>query len=486
VWDVVKDPIFETFINWSEFTLKMHRRLSWVVCCMVISLSAIAVSFAAEDAGDELIGMVLELIQDKDKDVRAVGLDQIRAEAKGEAATKRFAAELPKLPADAQAALVRALADRGDAAARPAVLSLLESTREESVRVAALEALGALGEPADLQILVKALAANSKNERAAARASLVRLRGDTVPKAMIDAKSVAPVPTRIALIEILTERRALETVPNILVSALNDAPVRSAALTSLSQLAGPEHVTGMLQAVLRTEKGAEREAAEKAVAQVCARVREIDKRADPVLAAITELSPTQQAELLPTLGRVGGPAALEIIEMAIASDNGLRHDNGLRGLCNWPDASVASRLIDLAKSEPHPEHRQMALSALIRVAPLPDKRSADERLELLKTALEMSTRPEDRKLVIKRARAIRTVETLRFVVPFIDQPAYAETACETVVELAHHRELRDAHKPEFHAALDKVLKTSKDPTLIERATRYKKGQTWARPMPTQA
>jgi len=463
----------------------MHRCSSWVVGCLAVSFSAVAMTRAAEDAGDELIGMVLELLQDKDKDVRAVGLDQIRTEARGEAATKRFAAELPKLPTEAQVALVSALADRGDAAARPAVLSLLDGKRDEPVRVAALDALGRLGEPADLQILINALAANSKNERVAARASLVRLRGDAVPKAMIDAIPAAAVPIRIALIEILTERRALETVPNILASALNDPPVRSAALASLSQLAGPEHVAGMLQVVLQAKKGAEREAAEKAVAQVCARIADGDKRADPLLAAMKEVSASEQIELLPALGRVGGPAAVEIIEMAIASGDVPRHDNGLRGICNWPDASMAVRLIELARSEPHPEHRQMALSALIRVAPLPDKRSAGERLELLKTVLEMSTRDEDRKLVIRRARAIRTVETLRFVLPFVDEPAFAETACETVVELAHHRELRDANKPEFHAALDRVLRTSKDPTLIERATRYKKGQTWARPMPAQ-
>jgi hypothetical protein len=200
---------------------------------------------------------------------------------------------------------------------------------------------------------------------------------------------------------------------------------------------------------------------------------------------MSELAPEAQTELLPVLGRVGGQAGLKVVEAAIGSDDAPRHDNGIRAICNWPDASIGPRLIELAKSEPHPEHRQLALGALIRVAPLPDKRPAGERLDLLKTAFDMSTRQEDRRLVIRRAKAIRTVETLRFVVPFVDDPALAETASETVVELAHHRELRDANKPEFHAALDKVLKTSKDATVLERATRYKKGQTWAKPMPAQ-
>ncbi len=58
---------------------------------------------------------------------------------------------------------------------------------------------------------------------------------------------------------------------------------------------------------------------------------------------------------------------------------------------------------------------------------------------------------------------------------------YAQQACQSVVELAHHRELRDENKAEFDRALDKVIQASKDATVIDRANRYKKGQTWVRP-----
>src|SRR5205085_11419918 len=107
-------------------------------------------------------------------------------------------------------------------------------------------------------------------------------------------------------------------------------------------------------------------------------------------------------------------------------------------------------------------HRTMALAALIRVAPLPDKRPDNEKLELLQKALSMCTRQEERASVLKRARAIRTVQTLRFLVPYLDQPPFAQEACESVVELAHHRELRDPNKAEFERALDKVIQTSKN------------------------
>ena len=135
------------------------------------------------------------------------------------------------------------------------------------------------------------------------------------------------------------------------------------------------------------------------------------------------------------------------------------------------------RLLDLAQTAGDAEHRLLALRALIRVAPLPDQRPAAEKLDLMKKAMTLATRDEERNLILKRCSAIRTIESLRFVAPYMEQPAYAQQACATVVELAHHRELREPNKAEFDPALDAVIRISKDAQVIDRAKRYQKGQT---------
>ena len=96
---------------------------------------------AADDNGDELVETIVNLLSDKDKDLRAVGLEQVREQAEGPAATRRFAALLPKLCAEAQIGLLDALADRGDHAARPAVVGMLKS-EDPMVRAAAIRARG--------------------------------------------------------------------------------------------------------------------------------------------------------------------------------------------------------------------------------------------------------------------------------------------------------------------------------------------------------
>ena len=52
----------------------------------------------------------------------------------------------------------------------------------------------------------------------------------------------------------------------------------------------------------------------------------------------------------------------------------------------------------------------------------------------------------------------------------------------TVVELAHHRELREPNKAEFDKALDAVIRISKDADVVDRAKRYKKNQTRQMPV----
>jgi HEAT repeat protein len=459
-----------------------------VIRFLVMAVVALAVSRAcAQEEDQQLVDLVVNLLNEKDKDLRALGLEQVRTEAKGAAATKRFAAELPKLPADAQAGLLRALADRGDAVARPAVLDLLKTSRDEPVRVAAISAVGALGEQADLKLLVQMLAAGPKAEQSAARASLVRLRGTTVSAGIAAEIKQAPSAAAVALIEILATRRALETIPNLLAAAVGDeTAVRRAAMNALGQLAGPEHIPGMVQGVLKSDRGAQRDAAERAIAAVSGRISDPSTRAEPLMKAWRSLDSADQNTVLPALGRVGGPQALVVVEAAIADADAARHAAGMRALCNWPDASVAPQLIKLSQADEHTEHRSMSLAALIRVAPLPDGRPDGAKLELVKKVMTMCDNDEQRNLLLKRASAVRTVDTLRFVLPYVDQPPHGEAACESIVELAHHRGLREPNKAEFHKALDKVLAVTKDAVVIDRAKRYKADQTWVRPVAAKA
>lgn len=431
---------------------------------------------AASDDGN-LVGTVAALLADKDKDVRALGLQQVRDAAKGAKATQQFAALLPKLPPEAQTGLLDALADRGDKTARPEVLELLKSGNP-GVRDAAIRAIGSLGEPADIPKLIELLQAHGETERTAARASVAHLPGQAVDAAIVAELPRSTAKIQVELIEILATRRAISTVPQLIIVAEGSNPaVRKAAMAALGELAGPGDVAGMLRGVLKAKPGAEREAAEVAVMLVCNRIDAPSKRAEPVLAAWDKFSPDQQTKLLPTLGRVGTPDAMKIVEAAIASSDAAQSESGIRAICNWPDATVAPRLQALYQSASEPKRQELLLRALTRVAVLHDARSDSERLDLLKACMGMASNDDERNYVIKRASAVRTVESLRFLLPYLDQPALAQETCASITELAHHRDLRIPHEAEFNKALDAVIGICKDPVVLDHAQRYRQNKT---------
>jgi HEAT repeat protein len=437
---------------------------------------------AADVASSDLVQMIVKLLGERDNEFRAAGLDQIRTGAKGEAATKVFAAQLPKLDAAAQASLLSALADRGDAAARPGVLEVLASNANEPVRVAAIAALGKLGELADLPLLIKSLSASSGAEKAAAKSSLSRIQGATISTALAaDLASAAP-PAKVALIEVLATRRAKDVMPAFIKATVDDnGQVRSAAMTALGQIGRSEQIAEMIPGVLKADKGGERDNAERNVALVCSRIGNEDERGDALIKALASVGPAQTDQLLSLIGRVGGKKLINFVADIATGSDAARRKLGIDALSKWPDASVADKLLEITTKATEPAERSQAFQGYVKISATRDNRSDKQRLERMKQAMSIAKTPEEESLVLNRCRTAYDVETLRFVLPYIEKAPFAQLACETTVELAHHRELRDPNKAEFDKALDKVIAVSKDAVVVDRAGRYKRGETWNRP-----
>ncbi len=458
---------------------------SWLRTGSSVVLIALCLSgdvVVAQEPRGELVQMVVELLQNKDKDMRSAALEQIRYEAKGPAATVQFANQLPKLTPIAQTELLRALATRGDSSAKGQVLSLFKTSNDTSIRSAAVEALGELGDPTDLPLLMTAINGESIEIQTAAKKSLARMRHASVNQLLIEAMKNEPATTQASLIEVLVARRAVEAMPQISIATVDkDSKVRRAAMNALAELGTVNQIPAMVQGILMAEKGGERDAAEKAVVNLCNRIEKPDLRAEPVLASRAKLDDASQLELLSVVAKIGGPKALEAVQVTMASTNPIQRDVGLKAFCNWPDPGISDQLAKMIETTSNANERGIEFKALVRLAGTRDKRSDLDRLSRFKQAMSLASSTEERSLVINKCRSAYSVDTMRFVLPFLDQPEFAEIASETIVELAHHREVREPNKAEFDQVLDRVLLISKDATTKDRAIRYKKGETWQRP-----
>ncbi len=456
----------------------MNRRTRLCGVVVAAALSAILHGPApTASANDDVLPAILELLKDPDRELRSLALQRIRDGLEGAAVTQTLVEVFPTLSTEAQADLLVALGERGDKTARPAMLDAMESPVVE-VRVAALRAAASLGEAADVSLLVRRLTGTNQPETAAARSTLERLRSEGVDEALLAEFQQAPPQLRVELIDLLVARETTAGAPLLLAAAEGTDPdVRTAALAALGSLAGPEHVPALVRLLLATDDRAERGVLERNMMFACQQIDDHDRRAQPLLDVLSEVSEDCRLVLLSTLGRIGGAAAYQEVHAAIADRNPRRREAGIVALCNWPDASVAPHLLRFAQGAEERGQRIRAVRALMRVSVLTDQRSDAQRLALLKRALALATRDEEIVLALERARAVRTIESLRFVVPYLSKPEFAEAASATVVELAHHRDLRLPNRSEFDKALDLVIATSTNAQVVDRAERYRKDQT---------
>jgi len=378
--------------------------------------------------------------------------------------------------------LISTLAGRRDAAALPGLVSMAASA-DESVAAAAVRAIAALGGGAQVPMLVARLSGVGQ-VKDAARAALVAIQGPDVSPQLAAAAgdAAAPAATRGAIFEILAERRDRAAIPLFVAVAKADDPdLRAAAMRALAKLGGATEVPGMVVGYLTAVPGKERDDAERAILVVCAAGPEAKSAAAAVLAAYRAADPATQEAILSLVARVGDPEALAIIDAFVADPDPAKRKLGLTALSRWPDAAVKDRLLGLLAKTGDDGERRLLVGTLIRIAPIPNNGLSDaQRLALLADTMTLCTNDDDRRRILERAGAIRTIETLRFIVPSLDAPPLAESAAKGVVELAHQQKLRDAHKPEFTAALDRVVTVAKDPVTCERAKRYLEGKTWER------
>lgn len=420
---------------------------------------------------DDASPLILEVLSGGKPEEAAVVLGHVRYVPK--TGIIRLADSLAKLSPTAQVELLRALGPRRERAALPAVVAAARHA-DPAVRLAAIEALGGVGDASTVTLLDEAMRSGGDAANAARR-SLERVFADGVDEAVVALMKAQSDPGRRAqLIEVLERRRASSAVSALLTETeSDDGNVRRRAIAALANVAGAGDISAMVRGLLRMKDATERVEAERAVAQVCARIAESDLQADPVLEVYRAASALDQVTLLTLLGRIGGPKALVVLRESVADADASRRGPAIAALCEWPDDAVANDLAKLVESTPEGALKHRLIGALARVAVLPGERSNEDRLALLERAMKQASRPEERRAVIDRARQVHSIEAVRLAATGLDDPKTAALSCAVVVDLLHHDEVRNRHRDEADRLLDRVIAISKDRSLVERARSFK-------------
>lgn len=368
------------------------------------------------------------------------------------------------LPVPSRRALLGALSSPGGA---PLALALLKDP-EPSVRLAALTALGRLGDAGVAAELVRVAASTQGEEREAARKSLARIAARTTNARLLDLLSrSASVAVQREIILALRDRGAAEATPALRKRALSDeASLAVVALRALRDLAPAGELPALLDLLSRV---AEERAGEAEIA-----VAAVVRRAPDVTAATRTLldrleaaaSPAAKGRLLRVLGSLHSPAALAALRDALNGDQPALRLTALRVLSEWPDAAPLEALRQAAATG-DARMRALARRGLVRMIGLDRSRPVAARYALLAEVLEQAEDDATRRAVLGSLGTTPVKAAFDRAEALASRPGLRAEAQLALVQLG--RALAGAFPQEVRKTLERIAAAPATPDLGRQA-----------------
>lgn len=438
-----------------------------LMVAMALGLPGVAAAGAGDQPDQDIINMVIEALKSNDPQMQSGAITIVR-DIPGPEVTKALVQELPKLPATGQVQLLSVLGDRGDVTALPAVIEAGKS-QEESVRVAALRALGQLGGAANVLLLAERAAAGKGAEQKAAREGLYRLRGAQVDAAILKSLPSASPGVKAELIDAIGERNIAGAIETLLKAGKDEnRKVRLESLRVLRIVAKPEDMPALVNLLLETENEADRGEAEKMVAAVAHKIEDKTRQSAAVQAVLPNVKDApDRASLLRVLGRIGDAGSLPTLRAALASREAEVQDAAIRALADWPTAEPGPDLLKLAQTSANQVHKVVALRGFVRLLGLESDRTAEQTIDLYKKAMDLASDATEKKRVLAGLASTKSLAALNMAAGFLDDVALHLEAESAAVRIAPA--VVAANPQQVKEVLQKVIQGTQNETIREQA-----------------
>jgi len=388
-------------------------------------------------------------------------------EISGGKATAFFVKELPKLPPSVQVQLILALADRGDKGALSAIINTTKSDIP-AVRMAALEALGNLGDASSIDSLLQAAVLATGTEKEIVQQSLRRLRGQDIDAAMISRLAVVPPKQKVILMQTMEQRNAVIAAPDLIQTARSEnLSVHTASLKALRTLAGKEEVSSMIDLLVSADSSNTDQIRQTLVSVVrrCAYEKEAVK---DILAKQSQAKDVKQrSNLLLALGDLGVADGLPILRKSLQNSDAKIRYAAIQALSAWPDAQPVSDLLNVVKTSNTKTHRILALRGYVQLLDKAKNIPAQQKLLQYREAIKLAESNQEKKSILGVLANVKTVSALQYAQTFLSNANLKQEAAQACIAIAQVVYTRDIKTTK--AALEAVLAAEVMDTFQEPA-----------------
>ena len=407
--------------------------------------------------GEDGIALMVEQLKSDNAALRGVSLRAARL-IPGDAVAKALLDLLDDVPADQQAKLLTAMADRGDASALPSVVKAAGSDVEE-LRLAAIEALVALGGADNVGLLLKAAADDDEDIATAAQKVLIAMPGNDVDDAVVTAVADSEGEALALAIDAAGERRIMAASAALQKAAKSsDKGIQLAAVEALGKTVGLDELPGLIERLINAKDEEEKAVAAQAVKDTVIRMPDEDACAASIAKCMDSAPAEVKVFLMERLLDISGQAALKKVVAMARSDDEAMKDNATRILGSWVSADAAPELFELAKDLKEKKYKIRALRGYIRIARQLNP-SEEDRMKICANTLAIAERVDEKKLVLEVLGRYPSAASLKIAVSAADHDEIREEACQRALAIADRIVASD--KAAVAEAMPKVLEKTK-------------------------
>ena len=374
---------------------------------------------------------------------------------------------------EVRAEIIVMLGKRGDSSALPHILAEMKS-EAQIVRQAAITAAVELGDRSVLGELWPLLQSHSLEELEVLKQAFLSFPTDLIAPQTAKILNDVPLPARIALIEILAERQAKEYADVVFNLAANeDETLRTAALTALERLSDKEDLSRLVDMLLEATENKEVLLIQNAVVASANLISDKESRADLLLAALEKSEGDHPLDLLRILPMVGGSKALQCVIEKIQSEDARIQSVAVYSLAKWPDIEALEDVRKVILTTDNPTFRYVSLQGYVRLIQEAE-RMPEEQYSLLEEVFDAAVEPADKKVIISGLSRVKSEQSLRYVVPFLQDPELQSNAARAAERIALPEEGEEVGLvgSEVEAALRQMVDIVEDQDMGNRIKDY--------------
>jgi len=366
----------------------------------------LAIILADEEKGLSLLAALLQEETNISFNVPLRAVLELKSETTG----AFVLASMGNLSEEKQAALVANLGARKETAIVPFLLILAQGD-QPLLRLAAVQALGEIGDLRAVDTILRAVGASEIALSETAKASLKLFQGNEFDQKIITLLDSDDQKMRLAALELVGERQIAAACDKVR-TLFTDTDVNEAAYKAFALAVTPT-VSDIRFVLARVRKGGEQAGVREALTMLCRKIADRDAAAELFATEIKEIikggADTETGGFdLDCLFQLGGEKAAEALAaVAMETDDALT-DKATQLLGRWTTPDAAPHLIHIARHHPNERYRTRTLSGYLRVIRqmgLP----VEQKVQMAEKALSVATRDADKQRaqeVLDRFRAM--------------------------------------------------------------------------------